>query len=661
MSFSIIRPRANVIPRSVAEFWSHSRRPSQPLTVAIVIFLVMATSSTAIIWSFFRTPDGASTVSAGSMDGWNSHHGLPFKVALAWLSSALVAFVAKLLIELKAHKRRLEALAAEVQTRMEDLNRAQAVARIGSWSIDLIRNELRWSVETYRLFGLPPGISPDYAHFLERVHPDDRARVDQAWQAALNGAPYDIEHRIVVNGTIHWVHERAQLEFAADGTPLRGIGTVQDITERKEIKQALQQSEQRYRGLSEDMPALICQYLPDSTLSYVNQAYCDYFQQPPEALLGRRFLDFLPAEAVTATRDFYLSLTPEASSKTHQHPVIADGTLRWHEWTDRAFFDDQSQFTHFQAVGQDITERKRVETELRIAAAAFESQEGMLITDTAEIILRVNHAFTLITGYSAEEAVGQTPHLLKSGRHNAAFFATMWAHIEQDGQWQGEIWNRRTNGGVYLVWLTITGVKDESGVVTHYVGTLTDITQRKIAEDEIKHLAFYDPLTELPNRRLLLDRLHQAILASDRNQRYGALLFIDLDNFKTLNDTFGHDYGDLLLQQVAQRLETCVRENDTVARLGGDEFVVMLEDLSKNLQEAVAQTRLVGEKILVALNQPYPLVDQWHHSTPSIGVTLFSRHRETVKQLLKQADLAMYAAKAAGRNTLRFFEPNGKE
>jgi len=305
----------------------------------------------------------------------------------------------------------------------------------------------------------------------------------------------------------------------------------------------------------------------------------------------------------------------------------------------------------------DISQRMQTEEALRIAATAFEVQEGMTITDSAKVILRVNKAFTEITGYSAEEAVGKTPSLLRSGHHAAAFYAAMWESIERTGTWQGEIWNRRKTGEVYPEWLIVTAVKNDAGLTTHYVGTFTDVTSRKKAEDEITNLAFYDPLTGLPNRRLLIDRLKQALASSTRSLRHGALLFLDLDNFKTLNDTRGHDIGDLLLQQVAQRLSTCVREGDTVARLGGDEFVVMLEDLNENVLEAATQTEIVGEKILAALNHIYHLHNYAHHSTPSIGITLFADHQGTIDDLLKRADLAMYQSKAAGRNTLRFFDP----
>jgi diguanylate cyclase (GGDEF)-like protein/PAS domain S-box-containing protein len=303
---------------------------------------------------------------------------------------------------------------------------------------------------------------------------------------------------------------------------------------------------------------------------------------------------------------------------------------------------------------QKVEERT---ADLRISATAFETHESLMITDADGVILRVNQAFTDTTGYTAEEAVGQTPRLLKSGHHNADFYRAMWEAILGAGKWQGEIIDRRKNGEIYPKWLTITAVKGNDGVVTHYVGSHIDITERKVAEEKIQHLAFYDSLTNLPNRRLLIDRLQQALASSARSNREGALLFIDLDNFKNLNDTLGHDIGDLLLQQVAQRLISCVRDGDTVARLGGDEFVVMLENLSERPLEAAAQIEAVGEKILGALSQSYQLASYEYQSTTSIGVTLFGDHDHAVDELMKQADIAMYQAKKSGRNNLRFFDP----
>ncbi len=309
----------------------------------------------------------------------------------------------------------------------------------------------------------------------------------------------------------------------------------------------------------------------------------------------------------------------------------------------------------------DITAYKHAEEELRIAAVAFEAQEGIMITNADKVILRVNRAFTDITGYSAEELVGQTPHLFKSGRQQPSFYSEMWRCINSTGSWHGEMWDRRKNGEIYPKWVTITAVKDGNGTVTHYVGLHTDISARKASEEEIKQLAYYDPLTALPNRRLLLDRLQQALAASARSEKYGALLFLDLDNFKSLNDNLGHDMGDVLLQQVAQRLIDCVRESDTVSRQGGDEFVIMLEELSENIEEAADKAKTIGEKILASLNRAYRLACHEYQNTPSIGVTLFINHQHSISALLKRADIAMYGAKAAGRNTLRFFDQDMQE
>lgn len=336
---------------------------------------------------------------------------------------------------------------------------------------------------------------------------------------------------------------------------------------------------------------------------------------------------------------------------------LADNETRWVVAHGDIECDNAGNPRHLVGTIQDITEHKQVETELRVAASAFESHAAMTITDAKTEILRINQAFTELTGYTSEEVVGQKMNLFKSGRHDDAFYAAMWKSINHTGIWQGEIWDRRKNGEIFPVWLTITAVNDAAGIVTHYVSTHIDISDRKAAEDEIKQLAFYDPLTNLPNRRLLRDRLNPALASSHRSGRKGALLFIDLDNFKTLNDTLGHDMGDLLLQKVAKRLESSVREGDTVARLGGDEFVILLEDLSAQDIEAATQTEVIGNKILDILNEPYLLAAHDYYNTPSIGAALFNGHDKSIDELMKQADIAMYQAKASGRNAMRFFDP----
>jgi diguanylate cyclase (GGDEF)-like protein/PAS domain S-box-containing protein len=360
-------------------------------------------------------------------------------------------------------------------------------------------------------------------------------------------------------------------------------------------------------------------------------------------------------DGLMATREgIQAVLERRQSSFAIEYPCHSPTQQRWFNMT----------VTPLGAVGRgavvahtDITHRKLAEADLRIAATAFDAQEGIVVTDVEGKVLRINKAFTETTGYTPEDIVGQTPRLLRSGRHDAEFYREMWETINSTGSWQGEIWDRRKNGEVYPKWLTISAVKGADGGVTHYVGTHFDITERKKAEEKIEELAFFDQLTGLPNRTLLMDRLKQAMTAGNRNKTFGSVLFIDLDHFKTLNDTLGHDKGDQLLEQVAKRLDASVREGDTVARLGGDEFVVVLGGLNGNAEDAASQTEVVGEKILLALSQPYQLGGIEHLTTGSIGATLFSGHETSIDDLLKQADLAMYKAKDTGRNTLSFFDP----
>jgi len=313
-------------------------------------------------------------------------------------------------------------------------------------------------------------------------------------------------------------------------------------------------------------------------------------------------------------------------------------------------------------------QRQQAETELALAASVFEnSQEGILITNPDKIIIRVNNAFSFLTGYKAEEVIGTVPQVLSSEQYNEIFYQFMWEQINAHGYWQGEITNCRKDGSTYLEWLTIIRVTNKSGETTHYVGIFVDITDRKLNEDHIHKLAFYDSLTQLPNRRLFVDRLRSALISSQHNHYYGALMFIDIDRFKILNDTQGHDIGDQLLIEVSKRLTHCVREQDTVVRLGGDEFVIMLEHLSNDATEATLFAQRVGDKVLHTLCQPYtlrhfdlqgqPLSSVEHHSSASIGMKLF-QGTDKGDDLLKQADMAMYQAKQSGRNTLCIFDPD---
>ena len=460
-----------------------------------------------------------------------------------------------------------------------------------------------------------------------------------------------------------------------EGRIVGAIETLQDITERKAAEIELRESRTLMASVLASASYSIIATDPQGLITVFNKGAETLLGYAAGELIGKRDPgafhdpDEVVAYASLLARELGIAVAPGFDAFVARTRATGEPDER--EWTYihrdgtripvllsiTAIRDQNGEITGYLGIATNIEERKQAEANLRVAAIAFESQEGMMITDPKGIIVRVNQAFTRLTGYSAEEAIGQTPSLFKSGRHDAAYYQRMWTTLKDTGHWQGEIWNRRKNGKIYAEMLTISSVIAPDGQVSNYIGTFSDISRNSEAEAEIHRLAFYDPLTQLPNRRLLLDRLQQAITASARSGREGALLFIDLDNFKTLNDTLGHDKGDLLLQQVAQRLSDSVREGDTVARLGGDEFVVMLEGLDVSPEEAAPQAQSVGEKILVALNEPYLLGNHKHHSTPSIGVTLFGGNQDTVDELLKRADFAMYQSKSAGRNTLRFFDP----
>jgi diguanylate cyclase (GGDEF)-like protein/PAS domain S-box-containing protein len=308
----------------------------------------------------------------------------------------------------------------------------------------------------------------------------------------------------------------------------------------------------------------------------------------------------------------------------------------------------------------DITERKQTEADLRIAAIAFEAQDAMIITDANQVILKVNQAFTRVTGYSAEEAVGQTPVLLKSGHQDAQFYQTMWETLARDGYWQSEIWNRRKTGDVYPERITITVVTNDEGDAVNYVATFDDISQHKKAEETIHDLIFYDTLTKLPNRRLLVERLKHSIEVERRDGKQLALMMLDLDRFKVINDSLGYLAGDELLQQVATRIETRLRKVDIVARLrkvdllarlGGDEFIMLLEDITHSEDAA-----RVAEQIIAILSKPFHLSQGDEiRITASIGISLYPQHGDNPETLISYADAALNKAKVEGRSCFAYY------
>ena len=468
--------------------------------------------------------------------------------------------------------------------------------------------------------------------------------------------------RIGRSDTFETVYQRKDgslldVEICATGVELDGeqymFASSRDITERKKAQAA----QQLYRQVIET--AMDGFWMADmhGFLREVNEAYARMSGYTMQELVGMHMNQLEAKEQ-------------EEDIKARIDRIMAKGYDRFetqHRRKDGRVIDIEVAITFMQETERffvfchNITQRKQAGEALRVAAAAFETNEAILITDAQANIIRVNRAFTGITGYTAEDVTGKNPRIMSSGRHDRAFYAAMWQQILETGAWAGEIWDRRKSGEIFPKWMSITAVKNELSETTHYVGIFSDITDRKRAEDEIRNLAFYDALTQLPNRRLFFDRLQSALAASARYNDYGAILFIDLDRFKTLNDTLGHDYGDLLLVEVASRIKSCVREIDTVARFGGDEFVVLMEVLAAKTRIALHKAGVVAEKIREELSLPYQLKDHEHYSSPSIGISMYHGNDETMDVLLKHADAAMYQAKDAGRNTVRCYTPDAQK
>lgn len=425
---------------------------------------------------------------------------------------------------------------------------------------------------------------------------------------------------------------------------------------RRQIADALRESEMRHRLLFEHMRSgfALHEIVTDAAgapLDYVflavNPAYESMAGLDAQAIVGKRATETHPAIGGATADSISLYGAIALSGEARCFERFDEGLERWF---DIAAYQPAPR--QFAVLVNDITERKQAERKLLLAASVFAStQEGILITDQDANILEVNPAFTRLTGYAREEVLGKNPHILKSDRHDAEFYSDLWRALRENGLWRGEIWNRRKDGSLYLEWLTISAVTDKAGEPTHYIGAFFDITLVKQQERRLEYLAYFDPLTGVPNRVLLADRMRQAIAHARRQECLFAVGYLDLDAFKPINDQFGHAVGDGLLVEVAQRIRGALREGDTVARLGGDEFVVLLLDLERT-EECFSTLRRLLNKIA----EPLTVQDHRLAITASIGASLFPLDDADPDTLLRHADQAMYQAKQAGKNRFHLYD-----
>jgi len=488
-----------------------------------------------------------------------------------------------------------------------------------------------------RLLGYP---AEDWLQpgFIERaLHPDDARRtLDYCRSETQAGRDHSMDYRMLAaDGHEVWVRDIVTLSPQADAQMLRGL--LIDITETKRTEQALALSEDKFAKAFHASPdGLLITRLSDGQLLNVNEGFS-------------RITGYSLNEATdSSTLKLGIWANPDDRiqmfDQVQQHGSVRDfralirtrdGSLRTCEMSAQPIpiAGDTCMLT----IARDITEREQMQEHLKHAATVFESTaEGVMITDLQQRITAVNRAFTSITGYSEAEALGQSPRLLSSGHHDSAFYAAMWHNLNASGHWQGEIWNKRKNGELYPEWLTISAVRDSDQQITHFVGVFADISSLKHAQANLDHQAHHDPLTGLPNRMLFEARLHAALEDARLDKRMGAVLFIDLDRFKHINDSLGHPVGDQLLKSIATRLKSHLRDIDTVARLGGDEFIILLPGLQQD-----DDAELVANKLLDCFSLPFQFDEQELFISASIGISRYPDDGNDVATLVKNADAAM--------------------
>ena len=488
------------------------------------------------------------------------------------------------------------------------------------------------------------------------VCPEDRRAHARTVKAALeNGRPYQFEYRIIdATGTERWVAEDGQPQKDPAGGPDWIDGILSDISERKH-------NEMRIEGLLAEQSAILdnvmfgVMFVRARRVVSVNRRCEELFGYTNSELVGQSTMMLFANEEAyeVAGKVQYPALALDQNFSEERQYRRRDGTLFWCLVSGRAL-DPLHPSEGSIWVYADVTERRQAEEKLRLSATVLEHiADGVMVIGLDGRIVAINPAFTQITGFTEMEALGQDSTLTRSSRHDAAFYTAMWTELAASGFWRGEIWNKRKNGVLYLEWLTISAVRDNSGAITHYVGVFSDITKVKESQDKLDHMAHHDPLTALPNRLLFQDRLQHALQRAARNHEQLAILFIDLDRFKNVNDTLGHHVGDELLKQVAGALSGRLRDGDTLARLGGDEFIVLLENVDGQFGAGH-----VAEKLMAMFEQPFMVSDYELFVTGSVGISLYPHDAEDLNMLIRNADVAMYQAKARGRNGYQFYAPS---
>ena len=540
----------------------------------------------------------------------------------------------------------------------------------GVWDLNLQTNQANYSKRWKEMLGYSEDeIIPTNQEWVDRIHPEDTEVVSGTMKAYLEGSIplYIVTYRLrCKDDSYKWILGRGMI-VSRDvyNMPLRMVGTHTDITDFKRIEQKLIESESFAKETIDASSSDICVLDKEGKILAVNQAWRNFYDK--NTLSSNKHDYFVGANYYQICKVATGDDSNEASSLIEgalqvarcerddfsiEYPCHSPTEQRWFNARVTRFKNDSGNImiTH-----ENITTRKLTEEKLKLAASVFShAREGIIITDDTATIIDVNHAFTRITGFSREEVIGKNPRILQSARQSPEFYVDMWQALLKEGYWFGEVWNRRKNGEVYAVLKTISAVRDEQGITTHYVALGNDITPMKDHQNQLEHIAHFDILTNLPNRSLLADRLSQAMVQCRRQGHSLAVVFLDLDGFKAVNDAYGHDVGDELLIALSLRMKEALREGDTLSRIGGDEFVAVLTDLTH--LNTVEDCEPVLARLLLAASEPVTIGDIVLNISASIGVTLYPKDNVDADQLMRHADQAMYVAKESGKNRYHLFD-----
>jgi len=536
------------------------------------------------------------------------------------------------------------------------LQESQRIAGLGSYVLDL--KTMLWTSSGVldEIFGIDAAYNRSLEGWLGIVHPDDREMMSAHFAGALEcRSKFDKEYRIVrpSDRVQRWVHGLGRFDLDDSGRPVFMRGTIQDITDRKRVEADLRQNEELLELFIQHAPAALAMFDRDMRYVAASRRWIENFNLQGREIIGRSHYEIfpeIPPRWVSAHRRVLGGETLKSEEDRFER---ADGSVQWVRWEARPWLTGTGFIGGIVIFSEEITARKQAEARLQLAASVFtHASEGIVIADRNGIILDVNDAFTQITGYRREEAVGRKTSLLRSGRHNREFYDNMWRDLIETGHWSGEIWNRAKDGRTFAEMLSINAVHDKSGHTERYVALFSDITPVKEHEQTLKRIAQYDLLTGLPNRALLRDRLHHAMVQTVRRGNVLAVVCIDLDDFKEINDRHGHGIGDQILTTLAHRMKLAARENNTVARLGGDEFIAVLHDLDNPDHSLYTVKRLLN-----AATDPITVGDVSVVLSASAGVAFYPQAEEVdPDQLLRQAGQALYQSKIEGKGRYHIFD-----